>query len=90
MTISKKNFPSTFSEHSFPVNIVVFLGNPILIIRCFFQADRYQMAIQENETSFAEEIDIDEDQDAEVFRVPAHNDVDGADFYHDFKMVSLF
>lgn len=44
------------------------------------------MAIQENETSFAEEIDIDEDQDAEVFRVPAHNDVDGADFYHDFKM----
>ena len=48
------------------------------------------MAIQENETSFAEEIDIDEDQDAEVFRVPAHNDVDGADFYHDFKMVSLF
>lgn len=33
----------------------------------------------------AEEIDIDEKEDAEVFRVPAHNDVDGADFYHDFK-----
>lgn len=48
------------------------------------------MAIEEKGTPFAEEIDIDEDQDVEVFRVPAHNDVDGADFYHDFKMVSLF
>ena len=48
------------------------------------------MAIEEKGTPFAEEIDIDEDQDVEVFRVPAHNDIDGADFYHDFKMVSLF
>ncbi|XP_044177626.1 uncharacterized protein LOC114976055 [Acropora millepora] len=50
------------------------------------EADRYRMAIEEKGTPFAEEIDIDEDQDVEVFRVPAHNDVDGADFYHDFKM----
>ena len=30
---------STFSEHSAPVDIVVFLGNPIFIIRSFFQAE---------------------------------------------------
>ena len=81
----------TFSQHSAPVNIVVFLGNPpSFIIRSFFQAARYRMAMEEKGTPFAEEIDIDEDQDVEVFRVPAHNDVDGADFYQDFKMVSLF
>lgn len=59
-----------------------------LIIRSFFQADRYRIAIDEKGTQLAEEIDIDEKEDAEVFRVPAHNDVDGADFYHDFKNVS--
>lgn len=48
------------------------------------------MAIDEKGTQFVEEIDIDGTQDAEVFRVPAHNEVDGADFYHDFKMVSRF
>lgn len=50
------------------------------------EAARYRMAMEEKGTPFAEEIDIDEDQDVEVFRVPAHNDVDGADFYQDFKM----
>lgn len=50
------------------------------------ESDRYRMAIDEKGTQFVEEIDIDGTQDAEVFRVPAHNGVDGADFYHDFKM----
>ena len=59
-------------------------------MKSFFQSGRYRMTLEEKGTPFAEEIDIDEDQDAEVFRVPAHNDIDGADFYHDFKMVSLF
>ena len=43
----------------------------------------------ERGTSFNEEIEVDENQDVEVFRVPAHNDVNAADFYLDFKMVSL-
>ena len=47
------------------------------------------MALEEKGTKFSEEIDIDEQGNVEVFRVPAHNDVNGADFYHDFKMVSL-
>lgn len=42
----------------------------------------------EKGTPFAEQIDVDEKENVEVFRVPAHNDVEGADFYHDFNMVS--
>lgn len=55
----------------------------------FFQVDRYKMSIVEKGTSYSEQIEVDEKRDVEVFRVPAHNDVDAADFYHDFKMVSL-
>lgn len=47
------------------------------------------MSILENRTSFNEEIEVDEKQEVEVFRVPAHNNVNAADFYLDFKMVSL-
>lgn len=46
------------------------------------------MSIVENEKPFSEEIEVDEKRDVEVFRVPSHNDVDAADYYHDFKMVS--
>ena len=56
----------------------------------YFQVDRYKMSFQEKGTSFSEQIEIDEKQGVEVFRVPAHNNVDGADFYHDFKMVSVW
>lgn len=45
------------------------------------------MALDENGTQFTERIEIDEEQDVEVFRVPAHNNFEGADFYHDFKKV---
>lgn len=61
---------------------VAFLLCPL----AFGEADHYKMAIQEKGTPFSEDIDIDETQDVEVFRVPAHNDVEGADFYHDFKL----
>lgn len=60
-----------------------------LFIYLFFQVEHYKMALEEKGTKFSERIDIDEQQDFEVFQVPAHNDVDGADFYHDFKMVSV-
>lgn len=49
------------------------------------EADHYLVEIEEKGTKFLEEIDIDEKQDVEVFRVPNHNNVSGADFYHDFK-----
>ena len=63
--------------------------NPDLKDQCFFQVDLYKMSIVEKETPYTEQIEVDEKQNVEVFRVPAHNDVDGADFYHDFKMVRL-
>ena len=54
-----------------------------------FQVDRYKVAIEEKGTRFTEKIEIDEQSNVEVFRVPAHNDVEGADFHHDFNMVSV-
>lgn len=45
------------------------------------------MAITGNGTTFLQELDVNEKENVEVFHVPAHNDVDGASFYHDFKMV---
>jgi len=47
------------------------------------------MSILEKGTLYSERIEVDEQQGVEIFRVPAHNDVDAADFYHDFKMVRL-
>lgn len=46
---------------------------------------RYQMALEESGTKFTQRIEVDEEQEVEVFRVPAYNNVQGADFYHDFK-----
>ena len=47
------------------------------------------MAITENGKRFVQEVDVDEREEIEVFRVPSHNDVERASFYHDFKMVSV-
>ena len=47
------------------------------------------MSIVEKGTPYTGRIEVDEKQDFAIFRVPAHNDVDGADFFHDFKMVRL-
>ena len=48
------------------------------------------MALEESGTKFTQRIEVDEEQEVEVFRVPAHNNVEGADFYHDFKKVSFY
>ena len=45
------------------------------------------MALEESGTKFTETIEVDEEKEVEVFRVPAHNNVNGAEFYHDFKEV---
>lgn len=47
------------------------------------------MALEESGTKFTERIEVNEDKEVEVFRVPAHNNVEGADFYHDFKKVNF-
>ena len=67
----------------------IYLNMNFLLLKLCLQANRYQLALEEKGTPFLEEIDVDEEQDVEVFRVPAHNNVEGADFYHDFKVVSV-
>jgi len=47
------------------------------------------MAVEEKGTRFLEKIDIDEENNVAVFRVAAHNNVNIADFYHDFNRVSF-
>lgn len=69
----------------FPVIAVCSLAFWGFITFTLGEVDRYTLAIEEKGTLFSEKIEVDEKQNSEIFRVPAHNDVDGADFYHDFK-----
>ncbi|KAM7439368.1 hypothetical protein ABFA07_011247 [Porites harrisoni] len=49
-------------------------------------SSQHMLEIEEKGTKFAEGIEIDEQRNVAVFRVPAHNGIIGADFYNDFKM----
>jgi len=49
----------------------------------------FNVGITERGTGFVERVEIDEDNDIEYFSVPSHNDVLGADYLFDFKMVSF-
>ena len=53
------------------------------------QAERHLLHVEEEGTRFDEEIDIDDKQDVETFKVPRHNKVLGADFMNDFKIVGF-
>ena len=46
------------------------------------------MGINENGANFEEDIEIDEERNTVIFRVPAHNIVVSASFLSDFKVVS--
>lgn len=50
------------------------------------QAEHFTMGINEKGTNFDEDIEIDEEKDAVIFRVPAHNNVVSASFLIDFKL----
>ena len=60
-----------------------------LFSQFILQIEQYKMAIEEKGTRYQEHIEVDEDEDVEVFRVPRHNDIEAADFHHDIKMVSI-
>ena len=47
------------------------------------------MNINEDGSNFHEKIEIDEEEQTILFRVPTHNNVEGATFLNDFKLVSL-
>ena len=50
----------------------------------------YDVQFKESGTQYTEKIKVDTDKQTELFKVPAHNDVDGSNILHDFKAVSLF
>ena len=50
----------------------------------------YKVQISETGTEYNETIEVDTEKQTELFKVPAHNDVDESTILHDFKTVSLF
>lgn len=46
------------------------------------------MHLQERGTQFDEEVEVDEKNEVEVFKVPPHNNINGAVVMNDFKLVS--
>ena len=57
---------------------------------CISQVVDYDVQFKESGTQYTEKIKVDTDKQTELFKVPAHNDVDGSNILHDFKAVSLF
>lgn len=54
------------------------------------QVADYDVQFKESGTQYTEKIQVNTDKQTELFKVPAHNDVDGSNILHDFKAVSLF
>lgn len=49
--------------------------------------EKFKLLIKEGSAKFYEEIDVDEENDIEYFKVPPHNGLSEADRMYDFKMV---
>ena len=49
----------------------------------------YNVRISEHGEQYNEKIEVDTEKQTELFKVPAHRDVDQSDILHDFKMVSF-
>ena len=54
------------------------------------QVDSYSLDILERGTEFKEIVEVDVDNQTEVFRVPQHNDEDAMDMMNDFNLVSVW
>ena len=49
----------------------------------------YNVKITESGEQFNEKIQVDTEKQTELFKVPAHNNVDHSNILHDFKMVRM-
>ena len=49
----------------------------------------YNVQITESGEQFNQTIEVDTEKQTVLFKVPAHNNVDHSNIFHDFKMVSL-
>ncbi|CAH3019418.1 unnamed protein product, partial [Porites evermanni] len=64
---------------------VLSLAYTTLVPSIFGKREHLTMNIEEEGTTFVQEIEIDVSEKMEIFRVPSHNDVEGADYFHDFE-----
>lgn len=55
----------------------------------YFQPQDFILNINEDGSNFDEKIEIDEEQQTILFRVPPHNNIEDTTFLNDFKLVSF-
>ncbi|XP_022794554.1 uncharacterized protein LOC111333280 [Stylophora pistillata] len=60
-------------------------ANPVRSARSPKKVVDYKVDIRETGTQYNETIEIDTEKQTELFKVPAHNDVDESNILHDFK-----
>ncbi|CAH3150901.1 unnamed protein product [Pocillopora meandrina] len=69
--------------------MIVFLISILLItlngvqVNCITES--YSYRVSENGATFTEDVEVDVDNQTEVFRVPQHNDVDAMEMMNDFR-----
>ena len=65
------------------------LSNQLEISHYIFKVVGYNVQIRESGEEYIETIEVDTEKQTELFKVPAHVNVDRSSVLHDFKKVSL-
>ena len=65
------------------------LTNHLVKCHCIFKVVGYNIQIRESGEEYTETIEVDTEKQTELFKVPAHVNVDQSNILHDFKKVSL-
>ena len=74
--------------YSFVINIFInIVINSIIFFISSRQTESYSFRVSENGATFTEDVEVDVDNQTEVFRVPQHNDVDAMEMMNDFREV---
>ena len=74
--------------YSFVINISInIVINSIIFFISSWQTESYSFSVSENGATFTEDVEVDVDNQTEVFRVPQHNDVDAMEMMNDFREV---
>lgn len=55
----------------------------------YFQPQDFTLNINEAGSNFDEKIEIDEEEQTILFRIPPHNNIEDTTFLNDFKLVSF-
>ena len=62
----------------------------IFVVLWLSQVENYALNVVENGTSVDEEVEVDEEEQTEVIRVPKHGDINALELLNDFIGVSNF